>query len=247
MRLVDFEVAGWGEFGGSGPVERASYAERVLSLGPAGYWRLGDDGPGVADRAGGPAGLVTGGGVTGVAGSLGCDVDGAMRFEGSGAVAVGRGVLPADGSAVTIGCRVRMTAAVKGVLVSQYEQSGGVADPQRFGLRVSAEGCVGWWKGGVMLAESAVSVSDGDWHSVVGSRSGSGDVVLWVDGEVAAGGSDGQGFQATETTLGCFPGVFSLTGALDEVFVVPDVVEAEAVRSLHAMAVGVPEVIGGAA
>lgn len=246
-RLVDFEIPGWGEFGGA-PVEIASYWERVLGMGPLGYWRLGEAGGGLVDQVTGLQASVEGDVTRGVVGALGCDPDGAIALGGvSSLVRLGRVVLPGDGASFGLCCWMRTRAVNGSAVISQYANDGGGLDPLRFGLRVLADGRLAWWKGGSYVGQTERIVNDELWHMLAVTRDGEGWVRLWVDGEEEAVFHELAGFQGTETALGGFPGVNSLAAELDEVFVTAGVVSQGALRSLYRLAVGVPDVTGGEA
>lgn len=245
LRHVDFEVSNWAEFGGV-PVERLGYAERVLSLGPSGYWRLGDAGSSAVDMSGAASGTVIGGVTIGVSGCLESESDSAMGFAGvNQMVDVGRAVLPSDNSAVSIGVWIRTTASTTGAMFSQYVNTGTPGASERFGLRLITGGYPAWWKGGTVRAQGSQSLLDGVWHFVLGERLSTGVIKLWVDGVLVDSGSDSQGFASANSAIAAFPAVSYLTADLDEVMVVPSELGGSMIRDLYDWATGVPKVTGG--
>lgn len=88
LKHVDFEVPAWGELA-SPPATHAGYAQRVLALGPVGYWRLGEaSGVTAADEAGAHDGTYAGTPSLAQPGALFRDADTAVTVAGNGYVSL---------------------------------------------------------------------------------------------------------------------------------------------------------------
>ncbi len=89
--------------------------------------------------------------------------------------------------------------------------------------------------GGDLTLASPARLSDGTWHHIVWTRSAEGQNFLYVDGQVAAAGSDGGGSigNGRPITIGGDPilGGRDLIGAMDEVAIYDRVLEAGRVEA----------------
>ena len=244
IKHVDFEVPDWGELQ-AGPTEVPAssdvmtYPEKVLSLSPLGYWRLGDSGATAVDETGSADGLITDSVTTGLSGALVGDSDSAMGFDGlTGWVETQQAVIPLVASgALTLGGWVR-TAQANSVLLSQYVFSSHPDGAKRFGLRTTAAGKLSWWKGGSTLAESGSVITDNTWHFFVATRSAAGAISLYVDGVLDGSGTDLLGFTNSPLGIAAFPAVVMLNGEMDEVFVVDSEVSAADLLEIYQIATG---------
>lgn len=103
LKHADFEPADWRQFP-TPPAPWRAYADQVLALNPAAYWRLGDAaGQPAADRTDQHPGVYVGGVTHDEAGPLFRDADPAVRFNGtSGAMEVAGSTLLNGATACTI-------------------------------------------------------------------------------------------------------------------------------------------------
>ncbi|NOZ87938.1 MAG: LamG domain-containing protein [Deltaproteobacteria bacterium] len=82
-------------------------------------------------------------------------------------------------------------------------QDQGVSSPDRFGLRLLPDGRLSYDKGGVALASTASSLTDGTWRHVGFVRTASGNVLLYVDGaRDGTSGTDTSKYEDTSTVIG---------------------------------------------
>ena len=192
---------------GRGSVEltlgNQSYAEKILSLSPIGYWRLGETSGTIAydSSVNGYSGTYTAGYTQGASGSLSYDSDKATSFDGTTGSIAGIN-LPAPGASDwTEMAWIKTSSNSAGVIISNRE----------IDTDVTLTLDVGWWAGsatgngyvyfsndGPMCENGAIGnfdLSDGQWHQIVGVRqtvAGVQNYYVYVDGNPTPQGTNNQ-------------------------------------------------------
>jgi hypothetical protein len=187
----------------------------------------GNSNSGTYSNSGGSLSNVT----LGVAGSVPSDSDTAATFASGGKVAIADAAALKPGSgAFAVMIAVKTTASGLVVVVGKFSGSG-----DDYWLGISSGKAQ--FNIGFASAASTTNVNDGNWHLIIGSRDGSGNMTVCVDGN--AEGTSGNAASispAGNLVVGNFgdSGGFPYVGSVDEFAYFPAHIDATAAAAIYA-------------